>query len=296
MTLLNSLSFVLRHPLNRGRKLAALRRYLQWQVGSRLVPGPVAVPFVGTTRLLVRPGMTGATGNVYCGLHEFEDMAFVLHVLRPNDLFVDVGANVGSYTILAAGGSGASCLSIEPVPSTFHHLLDNIRLNNLEARVTAKNIGLGASAGSLRFTSGFDTVNHVVAEGEFVADSMEVPVEPLDAVLRDAPLTLMKIDVEGFETEVLNGASEAMQRTSLLGVVMELNGSGLRYGYEDATLHHRMVEWGFAAVRYEPFSRTLTVLPTGNSSSGNTLYVRGIEQVRDRIQSAPTHRVLGASL
>jgi hypothetical protein len=47
-------------------------------------------------------GMTGATGNLYVGLHEFEEMAFLLHFLRPGDLFADVGANVGSYTILAA--------------------------------------------------------------------------------------------------------------------------------------------------------------------------------------------------
>lgn len=49
--------------------------------------------------------MTGATGNWYCGLQEYEDMSFVLHALRPGDLFVDVGANIGSYSILAAGGS-----------------------------------------------------------------------------------------------------------------------------------------------------------------------------------------------
>ena len=62
-------------------------------------------------------GMTGATGNVYCGLHEFEDMALVLHALRPRDLFVDVGANVGSYTVLGgqpARVALASNPSLEP--------------------------------------------------------------------------------------------------------------------------------------------------------------------------------------
>lgn len=54
--------------------------------------------------------MTGATGNIYVGLHEFEDMAFLLHVLRRTDLFVDVGANIGSYTILAGGAAGAKLL------------------------------------------------------------------------------------------------------------------------------------------------------------------------------------------
>jgi FkbM family methyltransferase len=294
--LLNTISFILRHPLTGKRKIAALSRYIRWQVGSRLVPGPVAVPFVDSTRLLVQPGMTGASGSVYCGLHEFEDMAFVLHVLRPGDLFADIGSNVGSYTVLAAGAAGANCVSFEPLPATFVHLLDNIRLNNLESKVTAKNIGLGASSGSLTFTSGLDSLNHVVAEREVVENSIEVPVSTLDAVLSGSTLTLMKIDVEGFETEVLNGASETMQGPSLLAVVIELNGSGLRYGYDQEKIHQRMLGWGFAPARYDPLQRTLTILHSRNTSTGNTLYVRNLESIRDRVRTAPPHTVLGASL
>ncbi|WP_017364163.1 hypothetical protein, partial [Methylococcus capsulatus] len=105
MGILNTLSFLLNHPLSQGRKLPALARFVRWQLGSRLLPGEVVCPFVNDACLVVRPGMTGATGNLYVGLHEFEDMAFLLHYLRPEDLFVDVGANVGSYTVLAGGAS-----------------------------------------------------------------------------------------------------------------------------------------------------------------------------------------------
>ena len=86
MGILNTLSFLLNHPLSRGRKLQILRRFAAWQIGARLVPGPVVCPFANGSWLLARPGMTGATGNVYVGLHEFEDMAFVLHVLRGGGL------------------------------------------------------------------------------------------------------------------------------------------------------------------------------------------------------------------
>lgn len=78
-----TLKFLTRHPLSKGRVMAALARFARWQIGSRLVPGPVAAEFVNGSLLLARPGMTGATGNVYAGMHEFEDMAFVLHFLRP---------------------------------------------------------------------------------------------------------------------------------------------------------------------------------------------------------------------
>lgn len=293
---LNTLSFILRHPLNRAKKGAALRRFIHWQIASRLLPGAVAIPFVDSTRLLVLPGMTGATGNIYCGLHEYQDMALVLHALRPGDLFADVGANIGSYTVLAAGAAGATCLSFEPHPATFAHLLDNVRLNDLGPLVTARNIALGASSASLSFTAGLDTVNHVLAEGEVVSDTIHVPVEPLDSVLAGAALTVMKIDVEGFETEVLNGGSEAFQSSSLIAVIMELNGSGLRYGYDESYLHARMLGWGFAPASYDPVRRTVTPVQSRSAVDGNTLYVRDLDALRDRVLAAPPHTVLGGPL
>ena len=53
MSVYNTLHFVLSHPLNRGRRIASLSRVLRWQVGSRLLRGAVAVPFVNQVQLLV---------------------------------------------------------------------------------------------------------------------------------------------------------------------------------------------------------------------------------------------------
>ncbi len=79
-----------------------MTRFLRWQLGSRLLRMPLLVPWVGNTSLVIEAGMTGATMNFYCGLHEAVDMALVLHALQPGDVFLDVGANVGTYTILAS--------------------------------------------------------------------------------------------------------------------------------------------------------------------------------------------------
>ena len=98
---------LLNHPLNRPNKIAAIVRFLKWQAGSRLVGGGVIYPWLGDAKIIASPGETGVTGNIYCGLHEFEDMAFLLHVLRQGDLFVDIGANAGAYTVLASAVTGA---------------------------------------------------------------------------------------------------------------------------------------------------------------------------------------------
>ncbi|CRI68124.1 Methyltransferase FkbM family [Thiocapsa sp. KS1] len=290
MSLLNSLGFILRHPLNRGHGAGALIRWVRWQLGSRLLPAPVLLSFVDGVRLLVEPGMTGVTGNVYCGLHEFEDMALVLHALRADDLFVDIGANVGSYTILG-GAAGARVLAIEPIPSTFGWLARNIAVNGLGERLRALNLGLGRAEGRLRFTGGLDAMNHVLAEGEVAENLMEVPVRALDSVLDGESPILIKMDVEGFETEVLAGAERTLADPGLLAIIMELNGSGSRYGFDEDALHRDVLARGFATYRYRPFDRVLEPLNGARSGGGNTLYVRDAVRLAERVRSAPRFRL-----
>ena len=112
MSLIHTLKFITDHPLNRGQKFKSLLRFVKWQIGSRCVPGVVGYDWINGSKFLVKRGETGLTGNIYTGLHEFADMVFLLHFLRDSDLFVDIGANVGSYTILACSAVGASQVAL----------------------------------------------------------------------------------------------------------------------------------------------------------------------------------------
>lgn len=278
--------FLLLHPLNRVNKWGALLRYVYWQIGARLVMGDVLVPFVDKTFLRIRPSMTGATGNIYTGLHEFEDMAFTLHLLRKNDLFVDIGANIGSYTILGAGAVGAHCISVEPVKSTFHQLKENINLNKLSCQIQAMNIGIDKEKGVLQFTTDLDTVNHVLSDFEEVDNVTQTTTVSLNDLLENQAPTLIKIDVEGFETNVITGADKVLSQPSLLAVIMELNGCGKRYGFNEDLLHKRVLSFGFKSYIYSPFQRQLVSLNNKRNYSGNTLYVRNLEEVINRLKES----------
>lgn len=279
---LRVLARFLRHPLGRRDPLGTIRRMLCWQVGSRLLKADVAMPFVNGARLLMRTGMHGATGNVYVGLVEFNDMAFVLHFLREGDYFVDVGANVGVYSILA-GSTGARVLAVEPVPDTYQVLLDNIYLNRLQENVTAKNVGAGSTRTQLTFSTNKGATNHVLPAQAADQEGLVVEVEPLDALAEHA--TLLKIDVEGYETEVLNGADRHLLSPKLQAIIVELNGLSKRYGFSDEAVHARLSDVGFRPVMYEPFARELRLLSEPNRK-GNTLYIRDMEVCERRLRSA----------
>jgi len=285
--LVETLGFIVRHPLNRAHKVRALLGFLKWQVGSRLVNGPVVYSWVNGSRMIVHAGDDGLTGNIYCGLHEFAEMAYLLHVVTPDDLFVDVGANAGAYTVLACAVRGARGCCLEPVPSTFVRLMDTLSINGLSGRVEALNVGASDAEGELWFTSDENCTNHVVPAGERRDGDVQVKVRPLDAVLADRRPSVLKIDVEGFETFVLAGASATLRQPSLHSVIMELNGSVKRYGLGEDAILKTMAGYGFEACSYEPFSRMLTPLGDVRSRSSNTVFVRDVPQTERRLKASP---------
>ena len=288
---------LLHHPLNEHRKLAALRRWVAWKIAALVVPGPVIFEFVNDSMLIVEPRLDAATCNLYTGIYEFRDMSFILHFLRPDDVFVDVGANIGAYTVLAAAVRGASSISIEPVPSAYAHLMRNVHLNGVRPKVQAHNVAVGSKRGSVSFTSGRDSVNHVAIEAEMGdADIIEVEVKTLDEILGSARPTVIKIDVEGYENEIIQGGHTTFGQDSLLAIIMELNGSGRRYAYDEDALHARMLDYGFAPFVYSPLERRLAPLTGKNAIEDNTLYLRRPEVVLQRLRSAPSFRVAGQEI
>lgn len=284
MNTLNLLKFIYNHPFNSESKIGGLLNFFKWQINCRLNPYPVIYPYTENSKFIIWKGLTGATGNLYCGLIEYNEMAFLLHFLRPNDLFIDIGANVGAYTILASAEINAKTISIEPVPSTFKNLMDNILVNHIQTNVKPLNIGLGSKNGKLKFTRSFDTVNHVAIDNE--TDTIEVDISTLDTILstEPSPPILLKIDVEGFETEVLNGAEKTLSNKSLKAIIIELNGSGERYGYDENNIHNKLIELGFKTFHYNPKRRQLKEI--GSFGTHNTIYLRNIEFVEERIKSA----------
>jgi len=295
--LLRIFRYISSHPLASRRKSLAYRRFISWQIAQAVLRRPVLYPFVEDSVLLIEKGMTGATGNIYTGLLEFADMAFVLHVLRSGDIFGDIGANVGVYTILAAKNAGARVFSVEPIPSTVQKLKRNIDLNEVTAKVVILPYVAGDGSGPrmVRFTQTMDTVNHVIRDGERIdwKDTVEVPVKTLDELLAGNIPSVIKIDVEGFEWPALTGAKEILGSVDLKAIIIELNGSGAAYGYSDQQIHQLLLSYGFSPYAYDPFTRGLRQLSTPTHGNDNTIYIKDAEWVTRRVQTARKFNILG---
>ena len=152
--------------------------------------------------------------------------------------------------------------------------------------------GLSDRRTTLRFSSELDTVNHVLAVDED-QPNIEVPVTTLDDLVGEDVPTVIKIDVEGHELPVLRGGQRVLADRRLWAVIMETNGSGARYGVEDQELFEVMHQHEFVPYCYEPFKRQLFA---GRSDSGNTVFVRDINAVNERIRTAPMYALINGSI
>lgn len=276
--------------MTRDGQLAAWSRFAAWHIRSRL-HSEIVAPWIGGQRLVVRRGMTGATGNLYFGLHEFMSMGLVLHFLRAGDLFVDAGANVGTYTVLASGVCRAATLAIEADSDTARDLRRNIDINGLQERVRIEVLALGPSDGEVMFTTGLGAMNQVVSEQR---DGVRmVPQRTLDHVVGDAEPALLKLDVEQYEDQVIQGANAVLRKPSLKVVALE--------GTSDWSTR-RFADLGFERAYYDPFTRILQREPNelafsdGKWTRSNEFFVRDWDFVQDRLKTAKPVTVLGKSL
>ncbi len=146
------------------------------------------------------------------GTYEPEIASLILAVLRPGDLFIDIGANIGCHTLVAAS-CGATVCAFEPVPRLAAHLGRNVKLNRWGGRVAVEPLAVSRTTGSavLHVASRSDDGSHSLLPG---VDADAVQALPVGTITLDAYLslagyaipTLIKIDVEGAEAFVLDGA------------------------------------------------------------------------------------------
>lgn len=281
----------LNHDLVKKRKIKTVAKFISWQVKSRIRNREFEHVWISGSKFIVRNGESGLTQNIYVGLHEFEDMCFLMHILRQNDLFIDVGANSGSYSILAGAVCKAKVISIEPVQTTYQRLVRNLALNNLEQSSTALNVGLGDEIGHLSMTSRLDTTNQIVI-GKTQHATVRVEMSTLDEIVLNLNPVLIKIDVEGWETKVLQGGLEALNKSSLAALIIELNESGGKYGFSDSKIVTLLAGMGFKPYFYDPINRVLTALSGKNTKGNNTIFIKNKEQVLQIILSAEKRNIL----
>lgn len=213
-------SYIWRHPANRRRRLQAIGRSVAFQFVARLLRRPVIVFLTDRARLYASPGSSASTKVVYANPPDWKEMRFWAEVLYPGDLFIDVGANVGVYSLWAASRS-AEVIAVEPQPDVVVELIKNVELNP-ELTISVVRCALSSSPGRARLIPK-GTRTYLATDDDSLVGARLVDIETLDNLVGQRIVAGVKVDVEGAERLVLAGASRALAEKRIALLQLEWN-------------------------------------------------------------------------
>lgn len=196
---------ILTHPTNTTHPIHALYQAITLQLSLRLNKKPYTFNWINPVRLSLRRGYHSLIAQAYFGLSEYAEMQFLIDTLQPDDVYLDIGANMGAYSLLAAGVCKAKVIAAEPLPENVTVLNEQIAFNNLQENITVLPIGLSDREGQLHFLSESSQNTFVVEEDhQEVHKASIIPVRRAEDILTSCP-RFIKIDVEGHEAQILEG-------------------------------------------------------------------------------------------
>ena len=278
------------HPVTKGKEFFGLLNYILFHIKNSIIKEQV-YNWIEGLKFYARKGDAGIVGNIYFGLFEFEESIFLLHFLNKEDVFLDIGANVGHYSLLMSGVKKIKSIAIEPVPKTYSQLLKNIKLNNLEQNITAINMGVSNNKGNLFFSTDKGTMDRIVTEK--YPNSVKVNVDTIDSFIGDTMPIAAKIDVEGYEKFVLEGASTFFKKEEVKVLILELNNSGKAFGISDIDIYNLVLSFGYKPYKYDPKKRMIYELKAYNKHKFNTLFIKDYDFIIKRVKESRKIKIKG---
>ncbi len=206
-------------------------------------------------KLYVSPANPSNRTVAFCGEYDKIDSSIVRALVRRGNSAIDIGANLGWYTTLISKsvGHGGKVISIEPLPEIFNLLKKNIEINKMDNCIPL-NIAISdyIGKGEIHFFSGEpDTHSSLNTLGRSNYRKIMVQVDTVDNLCESYGLNpdFIKIDVEGAERELIQGASRTLRDTKPV-LMIEFNlGTTSASGYDSRTLLQMIKEYDYRFYR-----------------------------------------------
>jgi|ERR1700722_1947287 len=208
----------------------APRRYRVYRLLSRLAADRYEIYPVEGGLIFLNLRESAAMVQRAMGSYEPAKHALIRKHLRPGMTFIDVGANKGDFTLLAArlAGSSGRVISIEPEPDNHSILQRSIALNNY-SNIRVLQIALSDRDGTSNLQIGSTSGAHTLSPEFNGLRTIAVPTRTLDGIVAEQGLRavdMLKIDVQGLELAVLRGAAETLRANPRIVVLLDLPKQG----------------------------------------------------------------------
>jgi len=181
-----------------------------------------------------------------------------LQTIDSDDTFFDIGAHIGTYSCLVALKIGAeNVVAFEPSPNNVKRFRRNLELNDLDVHINQ--IAISDSKGTATFKEATDSLEGSEATGQIIEDEREedtitVDIETVDNLLADGdsdPPTVVKLDIEGAETNAVKGMRETLSRPECRLLYCEVHPEDMEaFGTDPDELRDELESCGFTYERF----------------------------------------------
>ena len=265
---------IVAHPANRAHPYRAVARGLRWQVRKRVVRKPFDIDYRGMV-LRCYPD-SGSASNVFyfTSRYDYHEMGFLDRYLRPGDGFLDIGANIGTYSLYAASRTGRAARidAFEPLPRAADRARENFALNGL-TNAEVHRVAVGSKPGTADFLD-FDVSSSVDHDTRRKGDLLQVDVARIADLVEGRSYAFAKVDVEGVELEALRGAEPLIERCDPPVWMIEVFEHQLeKHATSARILDDWMHDHGFTAAWYDADTRELSYPTDAWTLHANLIYI-----------------------
>lgn len=222
-----SIRYIFNNPINKNSKVKLLLKILWWKVNKAYFKLPVIVKLAPKIKCICYPNSSHySTFVLYTTFPEYGEMMMVKKILKEDDVFLDVGANIGIYSLVAASKiTKGKIYAFEPSPASLSRLYENILLNNLTSVISVSKKVVSDKVGFHHFTiNNTPDYNHISYLDE-KSGTIKIPAVSLDYFINKKKLSrikLIKIDVEGAELLVLKGLQKSLEDELVNILIVEI--------------------------------------------------------------------------
>jgi FkbM family methyltransferase len=256
MILFKQLETILNHPLNHRKKIHTFIKVVWWKINQVFFRIPAVIEMTKGAKLVCYPTSSYGSFVVYANFPEFEEMDFIKNIVSDGHTVIDVGANIGSISILSASqGKTVKVYAFEPTEKLIPYLQENININQFQNQIIIHQHAISNKNGTLKFVLESESeINHIHSGNNKEKNLVTVKSSTLDKIARDSKIKhvdLLKVDVEGAELLVFKGAKKLFKEKRIETIVFELNKNINNFGYSAKDLISLLKNNNFFVFKFE---------------------------------------------
>lgn len=249
MHIIKGLLFVFSHPKNRGKLIETIVRLIWWKCNQLWWQFPAVVSIAPGIQCLCYPSSSFGSLIVYTIWPEFNEMKHVYETLESNDIFIDVGAGLGDFSLIAASKiTKGHIFAFEPNQKAADQFKQNIALNHIEKRITLSTEAIADKDGWVYFNANQTTeLSQIVnSKGNHALRVKSTTLDSFCKKNKVSQISLLKIDVEGAELRVLRGCQNLLKKGLIKKILLEVNPKSENLGNQTNETLAFLKQFGFS--------------------------------------------------